>query len=69
MKDKNVSRDDSHHSLLFLISNTFMEWKVPFIYALKSLLIYFVMISFLSLTSNPDFRLEIDLKLLADKMY
>lgn len=51
----------------FLISSTFREWNIPFIYAPKTLLIYFVMISFLSLASNPGFRLEIDLKLLAEK--
>lgn len=69
IKDKNISRNDCLCSSRFLINSTFRDWNVAFAFTLVILLIYFVMISVLSLASNPDFRLKIDLKLLAKNMY
>jgi len=69
IKDKNISRNYCLCSSCFLINCRFRDWNAAFAFTLVISLIYFVMISVLSLASNPDFRLKIGLKLLAEKMY
>lgn len=46
-----------------------MGWNVAFAFKLAILLNYFVMISVLSLSHNPDFQLKTHLLLLTEKMY
>lgn len=69
MKGKNISRNYCLRSFCFLINSTFRDWNVAFAFKLAILLIYFVMISVLSLSFNPDFRLKTHLLLLAEKMH